>query len=1262
MVNMDIDLVASASSLFSTKVEEQLDSALASLLNFEDINATKGHFYGLLELFRGHPIFGNSSQEPITSSNFQEFSIAYGVVLEKLSDVFLFQPKLTDDSAFSGLNTDLLTFTKEVLAPLLSAQPSLEQSCLEIVKATVLYYKKVVDFASTKIQWLKNAISLTTFLYGNSLQYIAKLAASSLAVDAKEILEVIFYLRDSIVQISRTFDNDGLLTNYLKFLQTLVLIHTSPPGDPADYLSVEDSGLAYFRKFPLPGYPYDVLKHSGLKFVDTFLEYIQSPFKLNLGSTCLTALLNLSSLLIRKRPDLIPMILPNYLHLLSSLEQEHVGYTENQLKSIRHSLKQQLTLLAKMPHLFKFKNLIDEALMDIKTTVGGSKPAIAIKSTPAAVRSILKRPIADGSTVSRGRAKKVVQFSEALVDERPEPAPRKRSPSPPPKFGESPESQLKVIEEDEEEDVAMQLEVISDSATTAVTYEKEKFDELERRISKKREINRNSSNVGLFASRLAVIPVPYVVDMIISSFLTISEHDIAESFSLQQIEIEKLRLELAQEKENFEKQQHKKVSSKDLDSTTSIAELDQVGEIDIKEGKWKKPTADWSASLLLRKLLNYHGTLKFLEPNVRDRYIWIQVAANISSHLLSVPEVSSDALVTLQDFFSADQFFLPVLAEDQDAEPSLDVENELNSLDERMNLALLIAYHPSENSNLELIGSVFPIIFAKLLSLAYITYQQSYNSPNYVGVTLEGISKRIKLGKLMRLLPTLPIQIVKDFLSDSLRGLGQEENTAQAALPVPLKVFKYQIIFNSLIDYLLYRDKREHRNYFLPLLLNALVSSNALLRKTCISLTYSKLFIRLSEMRRSSEIMTDDVKLSVENSLSEPLELERIIQDFSMTQLSKLLQPPPPIDGRSTEGFDFTDYTISKEDDSFLFSAIDSECAMESSSDAPWSMDQMALYLDNFFALCRLYPSFLLTFLPIYGSLTVHQQTLSRALLEPLIKALFDRNPTAFCNQVFLNREVLGNEDPTGLVLKMVHMLAKSMSHDIHPVLLSCLKRMVVELKFSSVFLIPVLHALEKSDVQDFLPLFFKDILDWSDDASQLGTNKPKSFSVHPSEAVIKDFIRKVISPSTKGALGPTELLIQIHLLEGKLGVKRISTLLSICLSPDISAPETVEATATSSPKVSSTRDLSMYEVFNYQVIASALAQLTDKTPLPSTLLKTVLLALSNYREKAKFFLQLLSKLVAKKVWTNDLLWEGFIRCCQVRNVLCLLILVLSLF
>ncbi|KAL8487780.1 hypothetical protein ACS0TY_024198 [Phlomoides rotata] len=111
-------------------------------------------------------------------------------------------------------------------------------------------------------------------------------------------------------------------------------------------------------------------------------------------------------------------------------------------------------------------------------------------------------------------------------------------------------------------------------------------------------------------------------------------------------------------------------------------------------------------------------------------------------------------------------------------------------------------------------------------------------------------------------------------------------------------------------------------------------------------------------------------------------------------------------------------------------------------------------------------------------------------------------------------------------------------------------------------------------------------------------------------------------SAHTGPALTPVEVLVAIHDISPErdsLPLKKITDACSACFE--------------------------QRTVFTQQVLAKALNQMVDQTPLPLLYMRTVIQAIDAFPTLVNFVMEILSKLVNRQVWRMPKLWVGFLKC-----------------
>ncbi|KAG8985920.1 hypothetical protein FRB90_004362 [Tulasnella sp. 427] len=105
--------------------------------------------------------------------------------------------------------------------------------------------------------------------------------------------------------------------------------------------------------------------------------------------------------------------------------------------------------------------------------------------------------------------------------------------------------------------------------------------------------------------------------------------------------------------------------------------------------------------------------------------------------------------------------------------------------------------------------------------------------------------------------------------------------------------------------------------------------------------------------------------------------------------------------------------------------------------------------------------------------------------------------------------------------------------------------------------------------------------------------------------------------------LAPSELMVLLHEQEKDIGLKATIEAIGICFA--------------------------MSDVFTSEILAVVMQQLVDAPTLPVLFMRTVIQAVTTYKNLVIFVsTTLFSRLIVKKIWTNPQLWEGFIRCARI--------------
>ncbi|KAF9153975.1 hypothetical protein BG015_002175 [Linnemannia schmuckeri] len=107
--------------------------------------------------------------------------------------------------------------------------------------------------------------------------------------------------------------------------------------------------------------------------------------------------------------------------------------------------------------------------------------------------------------------------------------------------------------------------------------------------------------------------------------------------------------------------------------------------------------------------------------------------------------------------------------------------------------------------------------------------------------------------------------------------------------------------------------------------------------------------------------------------------------------------------------------------------------------------------------------------------------------------------------------------------------------------------------------------------------------------------------------------------------LSPSELLIQLHLMEDVVGWKAACEAMDICFHHP--------------------------EIYKSEIIAVVLQQLLDMPNIPSLFMRTVIQAITLYKNLIGFVnSMILARMIQKNVWSRPVLWKGFVRCAKMMQ------------
>ncbi|XP_021717692.1 uncharacterized protein LOC110685469 [Chenopodium quinoa] len=190
----------------------------------------------------------------------------------------------------------------------------------------------------------------------------------------------------------------------------------------------------------------------------------------------------------------------------------------------------------------------------------------------------------------------------------------------------------------------------------------------------------------------------------------------------------------------------------------------------------------------------------------------------------------------------------------------------------------------------------------------------------------------------------------------------------------------------------------------------------------------------------------------------------------------------------------------------------------------------------------------------------------------------------------------MGSEN---LLMLVLQILAEQTTPP--PDLISTVKHLYETKLKDATILIPMLSSLSKNEV---LPIFPR-LVDLPLDKFQQALAHILQGSAH-----------------TGPALTPAEVLVAIHDIvpeKEKIALKKVTDACTACFE--------------------------QRTVFTQHVLAKALNQMVDRTPLPLLFMRTVIQAIDAFPTLVEFVMEVLSKLVNRQIWRMPKLWVGFLKC-----------------
>ncbi|KAF9124535.1 hypothetical protein BGW39_008123 [Mortierella sp. 14UC] len=326
--------------------------------------------------------------------------------------------------------------------------------------------------------------------------------------------------------------------------------------------------------------------------------------------------------------------------------------------------------------------------------------------------------------------------------------------------------------------------------------------------------------------------------------------------------------------------------------------------------------------------------------------------------------------------------------------------------------------------------------------------------------------------------------------------------------------------------------------------------------------------------------------------------------------------------------------------------------------------DDIARLLELYFSLCAKNHSLLGVLLSQYTAFDPFVQRVVRQTIHPLIKSIKSDSTKLLA---LIRDFPLGAEM---LVLRIIFILTDGVRPS--PGLVSAVQAAVIQHDLNARFLVPIISGLNKEEVLASLPRIvsllkgtererrtvtdvFMKLLSGSSgvagapSAGQgVGSNSGPvgapsgSAPAQQSGGVSgvqgsggssgsfasRDSSAGASAPQNQArgpVLSPSELLIQLHLMEDVVGWKAACEAMDICFHHP--------------------------EIYKSEIIAVVLQQLLDMPTIPSLFMRTVIQAITLYKNLVGFVnSMILARMIQKNVWSRPVLWKGFVRCAKMMQ------------
>ncbi|KAJ3986382.1 Symplekin tight junction protein C terminal-domain-containing protein [Lentinula detonsa] len=279
----------------------------------------------------------------------------------------------------------------------------------------------------------------------------------------------------------------------------------------------------------------------------------------------------------------------------------------------------------------------------------------------------------------------------------------------------------------------------------------------------------------------------------------------------------------------------------------------------------------------------------------------------------------------------------------------------------------------------------------------------------------------------------------------------------------------------------------------------------------------------------------------------------------------------------------------------------------------PAEKSHVLQHVELLFALSVKVPELLDDLFAAYGQMDITVQEAIQSLITALVRSLGSSHGKLL---------TLMRTCPPGAESLALRVLTIFTEHGRpSPQLVALVKGLINERDLDARFLIPIIAEMDKPDIVRHLPRIVS-ILDGKPESKNLVRSVFSSVVTTPPQTFgsVSSNMPRVRQSEL---LTPAELMVLLHDSEKEIGIKSAKEAIGICFS--------------------------MTDVFRSEILAVVMQQIMDEPVLPVLFLRTVIQAVTTYKSLVGFVsTTLLSRLITKKIWSNPLLWEGFIHCAKV--------------